>query len=557
MFCYQCEQTSLGTGCDTIGICGKTPEVAILQDLMLHLVKGISMFTHRSRQVGFSNPVINDKINQALFMTLTNVNFDKDEHLRYIGELVAIRDQARQEYTEACKKSGQESEALWGPALWEYKNDEAYLLAEGKRVSIPERQKDMNPDMGSLEELLTYGVKGLAAYAYHAKILDYRDESIYAFVQEAMDYLTRPDQTADELVTYSLRAGETNLKTMELLDRAHTETLGHPVPTTVRTTHVAGKAILVSGHDMKVLLELLKQTEGKGINVYTHGEMLPGHGYPELHKFKHLVGNYGGAWQNQQREFSEFPGAILMTTNCIKKPLEEYNNRIFTMDVVGWENTAHLEEEFDYSDVIEKALALPGFASDASQEKTITVGFGHHTVLGLAEQVVGAVKSGAIKHFYVVGGCDGAESYRDYFTEFATSVPNDCVVMTMGCGKYRFNKLEFGEIEGTGIPRLLDLGQCNDSYSAVVIASALAEVFETDVNGLPLSLVVSWFEQKAVAVLLTLLHLGIKNIRLGPALPAFISPNILNVLVEKFNIMPTGNPQEDIKRTLGQPVSTS
>jgi len=397
-----------------------------------------------------------------------------------------------------------------------------------------------------LQELLLYGLKGMAAYAEHALVLGHEDDSVYAFIAEALFYLAEEIPSVEKLLALNLKCGEVNLLVMELLDTANTGAYGHPVPTPVRVEPLKGKAILVSGHDLKDLEILLVQTEGKGINIYTHGEMLPAHGYPELKKFKHLVGNYGGAWQDQKVEFARFPGAILMTTNCIQEPQENYENRIFTSGLVGWSGVTHIANG-DFSPVIEAALAASGFADDG-QDKTILVGFGHNAVLGVADKVVDAVKSGAIKHFFLVGGCDGARSGRDYYTEFAESVPKDCVIMTLACGKFRFNKLDFGTIGG--IPRLLDIGQCNDAYSAIQIAVALSKAFNCGVNDLPLSLVLSWYEQKAVAILLTLLHLGIRNIRLGPTLPAFVTPNVLKVLNEKFNLMPIKTAAQDLKDIL-------
>jgi hydroxylamine reductase len=405
--------------------------------------------------------------------------------------------------------------------------------------------------VAGLQELITYGLKGAAAYAHHAQILGREDPEVSAAFHEGLDFLAQDDPTADELVGWAMKAGELNLKVMELLDAAHTGSYGHPEPTEVRVTPLKGKAILVSGHDLKDLEELLKQTEGKGIHVYTHGEMLPCLAYPGLKKYKHLVGNYGGAWQDQRKEFDEFPGAILMTTNCIQQPREGYRGRIFTSGLVAWPGVTHIGPQRDFTPVIQAAQAAPGFAEDAPAE-TITVGFGRNAVLGVAEKVIGAVKAGAIRHFFLVGGCDGAKPGRNYYTDFAQQVPQDCVILTLACGKYRFNKLDFGRIDG--IPRLLDIGQCNDAYSAVQIALALAEAFHCGVNDLPLSLILSWYEQKAVAILLTLLHLGIKNIRLGPSLPAFVTPAVLNVLVEKFNIAPISTPEKDLEAIL-HPVS--
>jgi len=547
MFCYQCEQTAKGTGCTAHGVCGKDPETAALQDLLVYSVKGISMYAHRARQLGAVDSDVNVFTVRALFSTLTNVDFDAERFKSLLQEAGSVRDKARALYESACAKAGKQPEQLDGPAAWQPAADLNGLIAQGEDVTIAKRLEEQGADVTGLQELLTYGIKGAAAYADHARILGQEDDAVYAFFHEALDYLTSDGQAADALVGLNLRCGEANLRTMQLLDAANTGAYGDPVPTKVRVTPVAGKAIVVSGHDLKDLEEILKQTEGKGINVYTHGEMLPCHGYPGLKKYPHLVGNYGGAWQDQRKEFDEFPGAILMTTNCIQKPKDTYKDRIFTTGLVGWPGVRHIAGH-DFTPVIEAALAAEGFAQDAP-EKSITVGFGHNAVLGVADKVIEAVKAGAIRHFFLIGGCDGAKPGRNYYTDFAQAVPDDCVILTLACGKYRFNKLDFGTIGG--LPRLLDVGQCNDAYSAVQIAVALAKAFDTDVNSLPLSLVLSWYEQKAVAILLTLLHLGIRNIRLGPSLPAFVTPNILQVLVDNFNIMPISTVQEDLKAILG------
>ena len=446
-------------------------------------------------------------------------------------------------YEDACKKAGKPPEVLSGPAAWKPAGDLKGLVKQGEEITIRKRMETLGEDITGLQELLTSGLKGTAAYVDHAQILGREDAAVYAFIHEALDYLTKEDPTIDELLGMCLKCGEVNLRAMELLDAANTGAYGHPVPTPVRITPVKGKAILVSGHDLKDLAELLRQTEGKGINIYTHGEMLPCHGYPGLKKYKHLVGNYGGAWQNQRKEFVDFPGAILMTTNCIQKPQDSYKERIFTSGLVAWPGVRHISGR-DFTPVIDAALSAEGFKEDGP-DKTIMVGFGHDAVMKVADKVVEAVKSGAVKHFFLIGGCDGAKPGRNYYTEFAQAVPKDCIILTLACGKYRFNKLDFGDIGG--IPRLLDIGQCNDAYSAIQIASALAKAFGTDVNGLPLSFILSWYEQKAVCILLSLLHLGIKNMRLGPSLPAFVTPAVLNVLAEKFNIRPISTPQEDLK----------
>jgi len=543
MYCYQCEQTAKGTGCTVGGVCGKDATTAALQDVLVHITKGISMWAHRARQQGAADTEIDVFVIKALFTTVTNVSFDPDRLAKDIRDAVAMRDRARKLYTDAA---GTDAETLRGPAEWKPAADVAGLLAQADELTIDKRTARFGEDIVSLQEIITYGLKGAAAYADHAHILGHDDADIYATFHEALDVLTKDGAGAEELTGWALKTGELNLRVMELLDTANTSAYGHPEPTQVRVTPVKGKAILVSGHDLKDLAMLLEQTAGKDINVYTHGEMLPAHGYPELKKHAHLVGNYGGAWQDQAKEFDEFPGAILMTTNCIQKPRETYKARIFTTGLVAWPGVTHVSG--DFSPVIEAALAAPGFAEDAP-EKTITVGFGHNAVLGVAGAVVDAVKAGQIKHFFLVGGCDGAKSGRNYYTEFVEQVPDDCVVLTLACGKYRFNKMELGDIGG--IPRLLDIGQCNDAYSAVKIAVALAEAFKCGVNDLPLSMVLSWYEQKAVAILLTLLHLGIKGIKLGPTLPAFISPNVLNILVENFEIAPITTAGEDLAEILG------
>lgn len=551
MFCYQCEQTSHGSGCTTLGVCGKEPDTAALQDVMVHIGKGICQYARRLDHMNVSDQGINDKVMEALFMTLTNVNFDTPEHVAYIKELTQTLLQAKAQYQQACSQQGVTPAELPGPAQWQGLSDAEALLKFAETVSIETRLNTMDPDIGSLVELLTYGVKGMAAYAHHAKLLGYTDPRVGAYINEAFDYMCQPHLQLGELLALNLKCGEMNLAVMALLDQAHTETFGHPVPTVVPIEPIGGKAIVVSGHDLKSLYELLKQTEGKGINVYTHGELLPANAYPKLRVFSHLVGNYGGAWQNQQKEFDEFPGAIVMTTNCLKPPAASYKDRLFTMDVVGFEGVRKITN-YDFSAVIDAALKAPGYPESMPEPKTITIGFGHNAVLGVADKVIDAVKAGQIKHFFLVGGCDGAEYARNYFSDFAESAPKDSVIMTLGCGKFRFNKAEFGDIGG--IPRLLDLGQCNDAYSAVKIATALAEAFGCGVNDLPLSLIISWFEQKAVAVLLTLLHLGIKNIRIGPNLPAFITPNVLALLVSTYDLKPIGARAKDDLNTILAPA---
>ena len=546
MFCYQCEQTAKGSGCTVAGVCGKDAITATLQDLLLFATKGISMYAHRARKFGAKDHEIDTFVPQSLFSTITNVNFDPERLEMLVKRAAELLVRARGLYEASCKEAGETPEQLAGPAAWVPANDIAGLVKEGEDVSIAKKRGRFGDDIAGLMELYLYGLKGAAAYADHAEILGVESDEVYAAFHEALDFLTRDSYTVDELFGRCLAAGELNLRVMELLDRANTGSYGHPEPTSVRVTPVKGRAIVVSGHDLKDLEDLLKQTEGKGINVYTHGEMLPTLAYPGLKKYKHLVGNYGGAWQRQVQEFDAFPGAILMTTNCIQKPRESYKDRIFTSGLVAWPGVRHISDR-NFAPVIEAALAAPGFAEDAP-EKRITIGFGHNAVMGVAGAVIDAVKAGKIRHFFLIGGCDGAKPGRNYYTDFAKAVPPDCVILTLACGKYRFNKLEFGDIDG--IPRLLDIGQCNDAHSAVQIALALADAFGCGVNELPLSFILSWYEQKAVSILLSLLHLGIKDIRLGPSLPAFITPAALNVLVEKFNISPITTPEQDLAAIL-------
>ena len=542
MFCYQCEQTAKGEGCTKIGVCGKKPEVAALQDLLTYTVKGISQVAVAAGKSDVRDLEVDRFVCEAIFSTLTNVDFDPDRFVALIGEAVHLRDTLK----EKVQAAGGSVEASDGPVTFVPADTTDALVAQGEGVGI-NSDPSMNEDLRSLRELLIYGIKGVAAYADHARILGQTDDAVYDFIYEAMAATLNPNLGVDEYVGLVMKCGEINLRAMELLDAGNTGTYGHPVPTQVPLGAKEGKAILVSGHDLKDLGELLKQTEGKGINIYTHGEMLPCHGYPELKKYPHFYGHYGTAWQNQAKEFAAFPGAILMTTNCIQKPKDTYIDNIFTTGLVGWPGVAHISGK-DFSPVIEKALAMPGF-TQSTNGKSVMVGFGRSAVMGVAGQVIEAVQNKAIRHFFLVAGCDGAKPGRNYYTEFVEKVPEDCVVLTLACGKFRFFDKELGDIGG--IPRLLDVGQCNDAYSAVKIAVALAEAFDCGVNDLPLSMVLSWYEQKACAILLTLLYLGIKDIRLGSSLPAFVTPNILNFLVEKFNIMPISTPEEDLNAILG------
>ena len=543
MFCYQCEQTAKGEGCTVRGVCGKSAEVAALQDVLIHSLKGLSLYAVEARRLKVLDNETSRFTCEALFSTLTNVNFDPE---RFVG-LIQGSVRRRKELKKKVADAGGKTDFTAAAASFEPPAGLAELIALGDFVGLrSEPEKD--PDVVSLKHTTLFGLKGVAAYADHAAILGEEDDAVYAFIHEALAAMTDPTHTLDEWVGLAMKCGQTNIRAMELLDAGNTGRYGHPVPTSVPLGAKKGKAIAISGHDLLDLDLLLKQTEGKGITVYTHGEMLPTHGYPGLKKYPHFYGHYGTAWQNQVKEFALFPGAILMTTNCIQKPRETYQDNLFTTGLVGYESVRHIADK-NFSLVIEKALAMPGFPED-TDKGSVMVGFGRNAVLSVADKVLGAVGSGAIKHFFLVAGCDGAKPGRDYYTEFVEKTPPDTVVLTLACGKFRFFDKKLGEIGG--LPRLLDVGQCNDAYSAVKIAMALAEALGTDVNSLPLSLVLSWYEQKAAAILLSLLALGIKDIRLGPSLPAFISPNVLNLLVKQFNIMPITTPDQDLQAILGQ-----
>ena len=542
MFCYQCEQTAKGTGCTVQGVCGKIPEVAALQDLLLYTLMGLSQVAVEGRKVGVTDRDVNIFTVKAAFSTLTNVDFDPDRFKNLIHEAAEKRDQLK----EKVKAAGGNVVLHDGPAEFNPQSTLEGLVKQGEAVGLKSYPGD-NPDILSLKHTVLFGIKGVSAYADHAHILGEEDDKVYAYVHEGLAAIQRDDLSLDDWVGLALKCGEAALKAMELLDAGNTGIYGHPVPTRVPLGHKKGKAILVSGHDLKDLEELLKQTQGKGIYIYTHGEMLPTHGYPKLKKYEHFYGQFGTAWQKQIKEFSDFPGAILMTTNCIQRPKNEYKDNIFTSGMVGWPGVPHISD-LNFKPVIDRALELPGFQEDENGRE-VTVGFAHNAVLGVADKVIEAVKAGAIRHFFLVAGCDGAKPGRNYYTEFVEKVPKDCVVLTLACGKYRFFDKDLGDIGG--IPRLLDAGQCNDAYSAVQIAVALANAFNVDVNELPLSLIISWYEQKAVCVLLALLHLGIKGIRLGPSLPAFLTPNVLDTLVKNFDIKPIATPDEDLKAILG------
>ena len=543
MFCYQCEQTAGSKGCVKMGVCSKTPEVARLQDILVHQLKGIGYYAvktlkeHKQLPNGISKFVVD-----GMFATLTNVNFDAQRFFEYIQKANDYKNQLVNLVGE-CKDAPQ------GANYYAPKNlDE--ILKDSDHIGVM-ADEDLDMDVRSLRELLTYGIKGMAAYAHHSYVLGKYDDEVNHFFFKGLAATLDQKLGVPELFELNMELGKVNLKCMELLDAANTDAYGDPTPTEVNVKTIKGPFIVVSGHDLKDLYELLKQTEGKGINVYTHGEMLPAHGYPKLKAFKHLVGNFGGAWQDQQKEFDNLPGSILMTTNCLMKPRESYKDRIFTTSIVGFDGLPHICEKDgvkNFTPVIDKALELGGFTEDEPEHK-ITVGFGHKATLSHAEAIIGAVKEGKIKHFFLVGGCDGARPGRNYYTDFAEQTPKDTVILTLACGKYRFNKEDFGTV--AGLPRLLDVGQCNDSYSAIRIALALADAFGCTVNDLPLSMILSWYEQKAVVILLTLLYLNIKNIYLGPTLPAFLTPNVLQVLVDKFSITPISTPEKDLEAILG------
>ena len=519
MFCFQCEQTAGGKGCTRSGVCGKKPEVANEQDELTGALVGLA----RAARKGSRDAGTDALMTEALFTTVTNVNFDRDRIAGLVGRV----------HAETARLGGGE----------DYPPEDLFHGDE---------------DVVSLRSTLLFGMRGMAAYAWHAHVLGKEDPEVTAWFYKGMEAIGE-EHSVEEWLDLLMEFGRINLKCMALLDEANTAAYGHPVPTQVPTTIEKGPFIVVSGHDLYDLKLLLEQTEGKGVNIYTHGEMLPAHGYPELKKHPHLKGNFGTAWQNQRKELQDIPAPVLFTTNCLMPPQDSYSDRVFTTAMVGYPGIAHIEEgqngEKDFAPVIEKALALGGYAEDKvltgiNGGTTLTTGFARNTVLGVADTVIDAVKSGAIRHFFLVGGCDGARPGRNYYTDFVEKTPKDTVVLTLACGKYRFNDLDIGSIGG--LPRIMDMGQCNDAYSAIQVALALAEAFECGVNDLPLSMVLSWYEQKAVCILLTLLALGIKDIYLGPTLPAFVSGNVLNVLVEKFGIRPVSTPEADMAEMLGE-----
>lgn len=553
MFCYQCEQTDrtdspdrpnlLTFGCAASkGNCGKDATTAALQDVLVHVNLGIGQYAQKARELGSPEPQFAAHASFDLFTTLTNVNFNATRFMSLIAEAVRMREQARLAYENAARTAGVEPETLSGAAQFLPATTISEVVEQAIEIGVDAGLDILGADVVGLRNLNLYGLKGVCAYAHHAHALGYRSDETDAGIEASLAFLAGGPSDPDALLAHALELGSLNYAVMAMLDEANTGSFGSPVPTPVRVTPVVGKAILVSGHDLHDLAKILEATAGTGINVYTHGELLPAHGYPELHKHTHLIGNYGGAWQDQQRDFTAFPGPIVMTSNCLIEPRPAYRNRIFTTGPVGWPGIRHLDTA-ELSLVIKAAQSLPGFTTEVPAE-TVTTGFGRDAVLSVADTVVQAVKDGAIKRFLLIGGCDGAAPGRNYYTEVADHAPDDTVLMTLGCNKYRFNSHEFGDIGG--IPRLLDIGQCNDSYSAVQIALALVDAFDCGVNDLPLSLFVSWFEQKAAAVLLTLLSLGIRNIRLGPTLPAFLTPAVVSILVDKFALKPIGDPAQDL-----------
>lgn len=547
MFCYQCEQTANGKGCTKLGVCGKTPEIANLQDLLIFQIKGISCYGKALAANGHEiDKSVISFIESVLFTTLTNVNFDAKEHVELLRKSQEIKENLRDMAGEIKNHTAH--------ASYNLPETKTEMLKDAPLAGIM-YDKSLDSDIRSLRQTILYGLKGISAYGHQARELGYYSDQVDDFYIQALEALTDDSLTVEELIRMTMRAGEMAIAVMKKLDEANTQVYGNPTPHKVNIHMKKGPFIIVSGHDLKDLEMLLEQTKGKGVNIYTHGEMLPCHGYEGLKKYPHLVGNFRGAWQDQQKQFDNLPGCILMTTNCLMRPRESYKDRIYSTNVVGWEGVKHIGRqengEKDFSEIIQQAIELGGYPEDQEPQE-ILVGFGHHATLSYADKIVEAVKEGKIRHFFLIGGCDGARPGRNYYTEFAKMVPEDCMILTLACGKYRFNKLEFGEV--AGLPRLLDVGQCNDVYSAIRIATALADAFNTDVNGLPLSLIVSWYEQKAVADLLALLSLGIKGIYLGPTLPAFLSPNVLQYLVDTFDLRLISNAEDDIKSCLKQNI---
>jgi hydroxylamine reductase len=546
MFCEQCEQTASGDGCHQWGACGKSPEVNAVQDLLVYCLRSLAPVVLKAKELNIDTHTIDVFTTKALFATMTNVNFSQESFADYVKEAIAFRENLKQQITE---KSDQ---VISWSQLSNYTPDfNESLPNQGFEVSLPFISQAKDPDIFSLKLLVLYGVKGAASYAHLAQELGQEDEAVYRFYYEALNAIDHGDLTLNEWVELALNVGANNYRAMELLDAGHTNLYGHPVPTHIPLNAKKGKAILVSGHDIKATADLLEQTQNLGINVYTHGELLPAHGYPKLkEKYPHFYGHYGTAWQNQTKEFRKFPGAIVVTTNCLMPPHEDYGNKLFSMGAVGYPHLSYIptiDGKPNFQPVIDRALELPGFTEDEASRSVMT-GFAHNAVLNVADQVIEGVKEGKIRHFFLVGGCDGAKPGRSYYSDFVEQVPQDCIVLTLACGKFRFFDKKLGEIGN--LPRLMDLGQCNDAYSAIQIALGLAKAFNVEVNELPLSMIISWYEQKAIAVLLTLLYLGIKDIRLGPTLPAFLSANVLKLISEKYNLKLISTPEKDLAECL-------
>ncbi len=543
MYCVQCEQSNKG-GCATkVGSCGKTAQVADMQDVLLRLMQGVSVYASRAAQAGARDEEVDSFTAYAWFTTLTNVNFDDSRFVALIARALEMREKAK-----ACAQAaGADLSDLPEPATWNPGTTASELAAAAPFAAIQRFMDRDGPSIVGLRNLLLYGLKGTAAYAEHARVLGQEEAAVVAEFHRISAFLATDPVDIDALLTEALATGGLNLKVMELLDAANTGRFGHPEITMVRMTPIAGKSILVSGHDMGDLEAILQQTQGLGINVYTHGELMPANAYPGLKKYPHLVGNYGGAWQDQQKDFATFPGAIVMTSNCLINPeIKGYADRIFTAGPVGWTGIPHIENH-EFAPVIACAQAQPGFAEDAEEER-IPAGFARNTVMSVADTLLGMIRDGDVKNMFLIGGCDGARPGRNYFHDLAMATPQDSLILTLGCGKFRFNREDLGNIKG--VPRVLDMGQCNDAYSAIQVAIAVAGALGCGVNDLPLHYGISWFEQKATAVLLTMLHLGLRKIHLGPTLPQFLTPEVLGVLVEKFDIRPTGDVHEDLERML-------
>ena len=552
MFCVQCEHTIRtpqgNAGCSYArGMCGKTSEVSDLQDMLVHLLQAVSTYAVATRKVGIVDAEIDAYVPQAFFSTLTNVNFDAERIIDFTRRAETCRNDLRARYEAACAAKNVAPETLPAAAHYQLPDARTVMLSDALQFALNRQKNEVGEDVIGLRLLSLYGLKGAAAYMEHARVLGQTDSDVAGKFHEFMAFLGTQPADAGALFQCAMDIGKLNYRIMEMLDKGETDTFGHPEPTRVNTQPIKGKAIVVSGHDLHDLELILQQTEGKGINVYTNGEMLPAHAYPAFKKYKHLVGNYGTAWQNQQKEFAAFPGSIVMTSNCIIDPeVGQYSARIFTRSIVGWPGVTHIEGS-DFTPAIEAALAQPGFTADATPVYT-TTGFARNALMGAAPAVIEQVKAGNIKHFFLIGGCDGDKKERSYYTELAKSVPQDSVILTLACGKFRFNTLEFGNING--IPRLLDVGQCNDAYSAIQLALALADAFGCSVNELPLSLVLSWFEQKAIVILLTLLSLGVKDIRVGPTAPGFLTPNLIGILNQQFGLKLISSVDADLKEML-------